>query len=185
MQSEAPAQSVTQRFVQNTFVNLSKYATNGIGRLLFGRGPAKGDSVEKLAAASKPFIPAPLVMYRTTQWFTAYYFRDIMALLVAGVLLVIAVATCPISSGVWLRFASLAGLVMLAGYSAWSYTSLDRDKLLSRMLGSPDGVSWNWSMALQVGSVSIVTLITLLAQVAPDSMAFLKPFIAPIFRLGK
>jgi ABC-type multidrug transport system fused ATPase/permease subunit len=104
-------------------------------------------------------------------------------LLIAGVLIFLASISYPLNTGQYLRLTTSLMLAALGIGVVYAYVCLDRDPLMSLIVGSkPFEFHFDWNFIRTTAPILIIALITLLSQAFPDAWLWVSPIAEPLMR---
>jgi hypothetical protein len=104
-------------------------------------------------------------------------------LLISGILIFLASASYPFNTAQYLRLTTSLMLAALGIAVVYAYVRLDRDPLMSLIVGSkPFEFRLDWNFVRTTAPILVIALITLLSQTFPDVWLWFSPIAEPMMR---
>lgn len=161
---------------KSIFQELNRDESRSIGRFVFALRPRKTDRVGQKIARQLFFSPEmqALDIYRVAQIGGKQLCLTVYALATAAILILLAAVGFPFNTGPSIRFMMAAMFLAAGGGFLGLYVRLDRDPLLSRMVGTrPHAINWSWTLVHNAGLVIGAVGIAVVAQRFPGVWTWL------------
>jgi hypothetical protein len=145
--------------------------------------PADAELAKKVAEAREDLHAAWVEQF--AEQYTAHLRTLIRWLLISGVLIFLAATSYPFNTGQYLRLTTSFMLAMLGIVVVYAYVSLDRDPLMSLIVGSkPFELRLDWNFFRTTAPILGIALVTLLSQTFPEAWHWINAITEPVLRGG-